>query len=99
MEPERVAIEGLRARDIADAKMHVADAQPVRRARIGRAGRDLPQDTLDVEWIGGDLQIAPGPLPILGRAVARDLDAVSFTAVAGQSLSHPISAPPLTAHS
>jgi hypothetical protein len=88
IEPERVAIEGLRARDIADAQMHVANAQPVRRTRIGRAGRNLPQDTVDVERIGGDLQIAPGPFPSLRRAVVIDLDPVSFRVVEIECLAH-----------
>src|SRR5262249_56041947 len=88
MEPERVAIEGLRARDIADAKMHVADAQPVRRTRIGRAGRNFSQDTVDVERVGGDLQIAPGPFPSLRGAVVIDLDTVSFRVVEIECLAH-----------
>ena len=49
VEPERVAIERLGARDVADAQMNVADTQAVRRAGIGRVRRHLAHDVVDVE--------------------------------------------------
>src|SRR5438874_10206302 len=88
VEPERVAIKGFCACDIADAKMHVDNAQPVRGAGICRARANIPKDTLDVERIGGDLQIASGPFPSLRRAVAIDLDTISFRIVAVECLAH-----------
>src|SRR5499426_4808824 len=68
--------------------MHVADTQSVGSARICRGGRNLLQDAVDVERIGGDLQIAAGPLPGLCRAVAIDLDAVTFGIVEIECLAH-----------
>jgi hypothetical protein len=68
--------------------MHVADAQSVGSARIGRNGRNFLQDALDVERVGGDLQIAAGPLPSLCRPVAVDLDAVAFGIVEVERLAH-----------
>src|SRR5262249_51963053 len=84
------AIKRLGARDVADAQMHVADTQSVGSAGICRGGRNLLQDTVDVERIGGDLQIAAGPLPGLCRAVAIDLDAVTFGIVEIECLAHPV---------
>src|SRR6516165_4926996 len=70
--------------------MHVADAQPVGSARIRRGRRNVLQDALDVERIGGDLQITAGPLPSLRRPVAIDLDAVAFRIVEVERLAHAV---------
>ena len=88
VEAERIAIERFRSGDVADAQMHVADAQAAGRARIGRAGRDFPHDIFDVERIGGHLQVATGPLPGFRRPVAIDLDAVALGIVEVERLAH-----------
>jgi aspartyl-tRNA(Asn)/glutamyl-tRNA(Gln) amidotransferase subunit C len=88
VEPERVAIERLRPRDITHAQMHVTDAQPVGRALISRGGRNLAQNAVDIERIGGDLQIGTGPFPSLGRPIAVDLDAIAFGIVEIERLAY-----------
>ena len=87
VEAERIAIERFRSGDVADAQMHVADAQAAGRARIGRAGR-TSHDIFDVERIGGHLQVATGPLPGFRRPVAIDLDAVALGIVEVERLAH-----------
>src|SRR5690349_12513312 len=55
LKAEPATIEFLRLLDIADAQMDVADAQPLRRRRIGCGGAiraKLLQDRLDVELLG-----------------------------------------------
>ncbi len=88
VEAHRVAIERLGACHIADAQMHVADAEPVRRARERCVRRRLAQDVLDVERIGGDPQIAARPLPGFRRPVGIDLHPVALGIVEIERLAH-----------
>ena len=79
IETERAAIELLGLFDVADAQMDVADAQALRRRRIGRGRRiDLAQDRLDVELLGRHHDQAVLALPALARPVVVDLDAVAL---------------------
>jgi hypothetical protein len=88
VEPDRVAIERLRLRHVADAQMHMADAQPVRCAVEARIRGHFAQDVIDVERIGGDAQIATSPLPAFRRPVGVDLDAVAFGIIEVEGFAH-----------
>ena len=63
VEPDRVAIERLRARHVAHAQMHVADAQAVGAPGYDAVGGHFAQDVVDVERIGGDLQFDCRSIP------------------------------------
>jgi len=71
-------IEAFRLRQIADAQVHVPDAQALRRlgevasARVGER-----EQIVDIELFGRHGHRSPGPLPERGIAIGIDLDAVA----------------------
>ena len=78
LEAELVAIEGLGARDVADAQMDMAHHRTVRHAGIV-ASVGLAQQGVEIEPVGCHLDLAARPArPFRPAAVAIDLDAVAL---------------------
>ena len=72
-------IEAVRLCEVADAKVHVADAQTVRSPGVvGRARIRQRQQAVEVELVGGHRDRAVLPFPGVRGAVGIDLDAVAF---------------------